>query len=116
MARPSVSIPSSVNITNQLSEKILIVHCQSKDTDLGAHALAVGASFHWSFGTNFFGGTLFWCKLAVENRRISFVAYKEYYDVFKVTVTYGDWVVRDDGVYARPYGRPTFLVAAWTRP
>ncbi|CAI0394811.1 unnamed protein product [Linum tenue] len=110
MARPSVSIPSSVNITNQLSEKILIVHCQSKDTDLGAHALAVGASFHWSFGTNFFGGTLFWCKLAVENRRISFVAYKEYYDVF------GRWLVCDDGLYGTPKDRPVFLKAQWMRP
>ncbi|CAI0394453.1 unnamed protein product [Linum tenue] len=103
-------MPKWVYITNQLSEKILIVHCQSKDDDLGGHAVAVGASFNWSFGPNLFGGTLFWCKLAVENKRISFVAYKEYYEGF------GRWVVCDDGLYGTPEDRPVFLKAQWMRP
>ncbi|CAI0394813.1 unnamed protein product [Linum tenue] len=72
MARPSVQV--SVYITNLLTKKILIVHCRSKDDDLGAHALAVGSNIHWSFGPSFVGRTLFWCKLVVQDRRISFVA------------------------------------------
>ncbi|CAI0394844.1 unnamed protein product [Linum tenue] len=108
MARPSVQ--ESVNITNQVTQKILIVHCRSKDDDLGAHAVAVGASIHWSFGPNLSGNTRFRCKLAVQDRRISFVAYKE------SIVTFRDWVVRDDGVYVKLYDSPAFLKAAWTRP
>ncbi|CAI0394826.1 unnamed protein product [Linum tenue] len=109
MALPTVQV--SVYITNQVTRKILIVHCRSKDDDLGAHAVAVGSSIHWSFGPNIFGArTVFWCKLAVQDKRISFVAYEQ------ERVTYGDWVVRDDGVYARPYGHPMFLHAPWTQP
>ncbi|CAI0394833.1 unnamed protein product [Linum tenue] len=106
MARPSVQV--TVNITNHLTEKILIVHCRSKDDDLGAHAVAVGASFHWSFGLEFFGGTRFSCKLAVEDKRISFVAYEQGVDAV------GDWFVLDDGVHGN--GSPYFLKAAWRRP
>ncbi|CAI0394845.1 unnamed protein product [Linum tenue] len=109
MARPSVQ--ASVYITNQLTKKVLIVHCRSKDGDLGAHAVANGSTIHWSFGPNLFGGTLFWCKLAVQNKRISFVAYDD-----DNVNTVSDWIVLDDGVYGRPYQRPTFLMAAWTRP
>ncbi|CAI0394822.1 unnamed protein product [Linum tenue] len=108
MARPSVQV--LVYITNRLTEKILIVHCRSRDDDLGAHAVAVGATFHWSFNDNFFGKTLFWCKLAVEDKRISFVAYEAHVE------TFGQWVVRDDGVHGTPFRRPTFLKAGWRRP
>ncbi|CAI0394837.1 unnamed protein product [Linum tenue] len=108
MARPSVQV--TVNITNQLTQKILIVHCRSKDDDLGAHAVAVGESIHWSFRDNFFGGTHFWCKLAVEDKRISFAAYEAYFEIFT------KWVVCDDGVYGQPDGHPSFLEAGWRRP
>ncbi|CAI0394829.1 unnamed protein product [Linum tenue] len=106
MARPTVQ--TTVYITNHLSQKILIVHCRSKDDDLGAHAVAVGATIHWSFGQSLFGETLFWCKLAVQDKRISFVAYEQGIDIM------GDWFVRDDGVHGN--GSPYFLKAAWTRP
>ncbi|CAI0394839.1 unnamed protein product [Linum tenue] len=108
MARPSVQ--ESVYITNHLTKRVLIVHCRSTDTDLGAHAVAVGASFHWNFRENIFGGTFFWCKLAVEDKRIYFLAYDEYVE------TFGTWFVCDDGVYGTPASRPAFLKAAWTRP
>ncbi|CAI0394821.1 unnamed protein product [Linum tenue] len=107
VARPTVQ--ATVYITNHLTKKILIVHCRSKDDDLGVHAVAVGATIHWSFGQNLFGGTLFWCKLAVEDKRIIFVAYDQGVDDVK-----GDWYVRDEGVYG--IHNLTFLRAAWTRP
>ncbi|CAI0394840.1 unnamed protein product [Linum tenue] len=108
MARPSAQ--ASVYITNHLYKRVLIVHCRSKDDDLGAHAVAVGATIHWRFGPNMFGRTLFWCKLAVEDKRIHFVAYE------KRIRSYGNWFVCDDGVYGTPNHRPAFLKAAWKRP
>ncbi|CAI0394808.1 unnamed protein product [Linum tenue] len=102
------SVQGSVTITNHLTQKVLIVHCRSKDNDLGAHAVDVGATIHWSFGPNLFGGTLFWCKLAVQDKRISFVAYEQGVE------NRGIWFVHDDGVYGTH--TTVFLKAAWTRP
>lgn len=40
----------------------LIVHCKSKDDDIGVHLLHHGESFGWSFHPRvFFGQTLFFC-------------------------------------------------------
>ncbi|CAI0427453.1 unnamed protein product [Linum tenue] len=69
---------ASVDITNKLSRGIvLIVHCKSGDDDLGPRALEANATFGMTFHQNFFGGTLFWCDLAVEDKRLSFTAFDE---------------------------------------
>ncbi|CAI0394851.1 unnamed protein product [Linum tenue] len=110
MARPSIQ--RSVRITNRLSSKILIVHCASKDDDLGAHAVAIGATFEWSFEPKpVWGGTLFWCHLATEDKRLSFVAYEQ----GKLN-RYSYWVVHDDGVYGEQVAITTeLLVRPWRR-
>ncbi|CAI0427451.1 unnamed protein product [Linum tenue] len=108
MARPSIQ--DSVYVTNKLRDKMLMVHCRSKDDDLGAHGLAVGESFEWSFDPSWLGETLFWCSLAVEDKCLSFVAYYE-----------GDmyteyWYVHDDGVYGQTrHANATFYEAPWRR-
>ncbi|CAI0394512.1 unnamed protein product, partial [Linum tenue] len=91
-------------------EEILTVHCQSKDDDLGGHAVAVGATYHWDFGTNLLGGTLFWCKLAIEDKRIFFVAY----DDDSREPGFGSWAACDDRLYGMPQDRLPFLKALWT--
>ncbi|CAI0394854.1 unnamed protein product [Linum tenue] len=80
-----------IRVINDLSSKILIVHCASKDDDLSAHGLEIGATFSWRFQA--IVGTLFWCNLAVEDKRVSFQAFVngERY----VPYLY----VRDSGVY-----------------
>ncbi|CAI0396693.1 unnamed protein product [Linum tenue] len=74
-ARPTVQMfqPRSVSVVNMLSDRKLIVHCRSKDDDLGAHVVEVGSELRWVFVP--LDATLFWCKLAVEDRRHSFDAY-----------------------------------------
>ncbi|CAI0394852.1 unnamed protein product [Linum tenue] len=81
---------------------MLIVHCRSKDDDLGAHGLEIDAGFSWSFQAMV--STLFWCNLAVEDKRVSFQAFVN----GKTYVAYLD--VRDSGVYDGDN-----LFAAWRR-
>ncbi|CAI0396667.1 unnamed protein product [Linum tenue] len=88
---------TKVDLKNALSGKKLIAHCRSKDDDLGAQLVEEGTSFHWSFKTLLLGTTLYWCNLAVEDRRLSFTAYDEDDDEIRgYTVR---WVVRDDGAH-----------------
>ncbi|CAL1414930.1 unnamed protein product [Linum trigynum] len=87
MAHPSVQA-LTVHVANKLSNKILIVHCRSKDDNLGAHAVEIGVEVRWSLELNFMATTLFWYyDLAVEDKRLSFEAYgtdMTYYDCFNV--------------------------------
>ncbi|CAI0394881.1 unnamed protein product [Linum tenue] len=85
----------TIQVTNKLSSgRMLIVHCKSKDDDLGGRAIAAGANTSLIFGQNVFRGTLFWCSAAQEDKRLSFVAFEQndrskYVRVFDVS---------DDGV------------------
>ena len=66
-----------VRLTNRLgSGSSLIIHCQSKDDDLGRHVLPFGGSFEWSFRPNIFiASTLFFCRIQSASRVLSFDAY-----------------------------------------
>ncbi|CAL1414917.1 unnamed protein product [Linum trigynum] len=110
MARPSIQ-DISVSVTNELPDKLLLVHCRSKDDDLEARAVApAGGSFEWSFEPSWLGGTLFWCSLAVEDKRLSFVAY----DQGDLYTEY--WYVHEDGVYGQNrHANTTFYEAPWRR-
>lgn len=46
----------------------LVMHCQSKDDDLGWRTLNVGEEFHWSFRVNLWQSTLFFCRMEWEQR------------------------------------------------
>ncbi|CAK7342113.1 unnamed protein product [Dovyalis caffra] len=95
----------NVHIVNGLSQnKTLLVHCKSKDDDLGVHNLAVGLEFRWSFKVNAFSTTLFWCYLGPSND--SHAAFTAFKDKEKITDSCDDdnncfWIAKDDGVYLR---------------
>ncbi|CAI0423010.1 unnamed protein product [Linum tenue] len=74
-----ISDAKIINITNKLgSKKTLIVHCESVDDDLGALAVNSGDVYHWDFeDSSLFRQVVFWCRLALEDGRLSFVAYIE---------------------------------------
>ncbi|CAL1363748.1 unnamed protein product [Linum trigynum] len=82
-------------VHNELSGKKLIVHCRSEDDDIGAQMVDVGSDLHWDF----YGGdrTLFWCKVAVEDRRLSFDAYTN--SDGSICCRDIHWSVRDDGLH-----------------
>ncbi|MBA0844825.1 hypothetical protein Goarm_022543, partial [Gossypium armourianum] len=78
----SLRITWHVHAVNDLSDgKILLVHCKSKDDNLGIHNLTVGSEFSWKFKQQILGATLFWCYMAYDNFYASF-------DVFWVTERY----------------------------
>ncbi|CAN1779574.1 Self-incompatibility protein S1 [Linum perenne] len=110
MACPSIG--AQVHVTNKLtSNRTLIAHCGSKNDDIRAIAITVGSSIDWSFEPNL--STLFWCNLAVEDKRLSFTAFQ-----FNDRGGYNDnseWLVMDDGVYGKPRnGFKFFIIRSWS--
>ncbi|CAL1363670.1 unnamed protein product [Linum trigynum] len=78
--RPLISDAKIINITNKMGSKktLMIVHCKSVDDDLGALAVNSGEVYHWEFeDSTLFRPAVFWCNLALEDGRLSFVAYVE---------------------------------------
>ncbi|CAN1143027.1 hypothetical protein LINPERPRIM_LOCUS26319 [Linum perenne] len=84
---------NTMHIINELTLLDLIVHCRSKDDDLGAQVVHVMSEFSWSFTG--YGITLFWCKVAVQDKRAHFVAFDGH------GVCPFHWVVDDTGVHAK---------------
>ncbi|CAI0427452.1 unnamed protein product [Linum tenue] len=100
----------TVHVANKLSNKILLVHCRSKDDDLGALVVEIGAEMSWRFEVNAMGSTLFWCNLAVEDKRLSFEAYGGEGEPY-----YGYFNVYDDGVYGKNFVTNKKLMGRWRR-
>ncbi|XP_027936167.1 S-protein homolog 1-like [Vigna unguiculata] len=99
-----------VYVMNELKNKeSLMVHCQSKDDDLGSHKLFEGGNFTWSFRADFSHSTLFWCHVKRDNdddnnnscdSGASFDVF--WYDERLFRKCHWKnclWRVRDDGIY-----------------
>lgn len=109
-----------IHIVNGLTNgQNLLVHCKSKDDDLGEKNLSVGTEFNWSFTVNIWNTTLFWCYLRKPNAEsMSFEAFwveKQsiwlFYRCYKNNCI---WTAKDDGIYLRdnPVNRDV-LVHKW---
>ncbi|PIA62065.1 hypothetical protein AQUCO_00200208v1 [Aquilegia coerulea] len=83
--------------------KILNLHCKSKDNDLGLHKLAYRQNQTWSFKVNFMGSTLFWCGMVWQDDRGHWV--QGSFIIYKYTRDYGKcdgicvWDVQKNGLY-----------------
>ncbi|CAN1139248.1 S-protein homolog 29 [Linum perenne] len=95
-AGPSVGLMVSVN-NNLTSNCTLIVHCESGDNDLQPQLVLGGSEFHWSFHLTLIGTTLFWCNLAVQDKRLLFTAYDGNNAYGRCCLYY--FAVKDDGVH-----------------
>ncbi|TYH07349.1 hypothetical protein ES288_A08G226800v1 [Gossypium darwinii] len=84
------------------NKKTLLVHCKSKDDDLGIHNIAAGTEYNWKFRPRVFGNTLFWCHLAYDNLHAAFDVYWEN-EALYYKCDYNDcfWIARDDGIYLK---------------
>lgn len=59
-----VQLPFSawkVTITNNIDSNV-VVHCKSKDNDLGKQVIKQGGKYFWKFKENIWSTTLFWCN------------------------------------------------------
>ena len=109
-----------IHIVNGLSKgQMLLVHCKSKDNDLGEHNLTAASEFNWSFRVNLWDSTLFWCFLRKPNgQHKSFEAFwveKEsiwlYYRCLESNCT---WTAKDDGIYlANNPDKTQLLIHKW---
>ncbi|PON69213.1 Self-incompatibility protein [Parasponia andersonii] len=73
-----------VRVVNQLGNgQSMILHCRSRDDDLGNVVLEDGKEMEWSFSVNFLGTTLFYCDVrwglssSTSSNWYSFDAYDE---------------------------------------
>ena len=70
---PPVPTTYNIHVVNGLTNVGLIVHCQSKDNDLGTHNLLNrGDEYQWNFKENIWGTTLFWCRFEKSGAYVSF--------------------------------------------
>ncbi|XP_004495280.1 S-protein homolog 1-like [Cicer arietinum] len=92
-----------ISIVNSLSyDQNLFTHCKSTDDDLGINNLSPGSNITWSFRTDFFHSTLFWCYLSKDSASVQFQSF--WYDsrLFnKCNWKNCIWVAKDDGVYLK---------------
>ncbi|XP_023520951.1 S-protein homolog 1-like [Cucurbita pepo subsp. pepo] len=50
-----------------MTDSTLVVHCKSKDDDLGEHVINAGGNYNWSFKENLLQTTLFWCNFSSKH-------------------------------------------------
>ncbi|CAI0560246.1 unnamed protein product [Linum tenue] len=106
-----------VHVLNELTDnKLLHVHCHSRETDLGSHDVAVGAEYTWRFRASPLGSSRWSCDGTTDdNRRVTFESYWE--DVALARREYmGNtyWVAQEDGIYLRPIqGTRDEIHATW---
>ncbi|KAI3458957.1 hypothetical protein Pfo_015620 [Paulownia fortunei] len=86
----------------------LVVHCASKDDDLGNHTLTRNQDFQFEFCENFFS-TLFYCHLWWEKKHIRFDAFRETWlgAICAKDICY--WAAKSDGIYYSNYYPPRGL-------
>ncbi|XVF61739.1 hypothetical protein PTKIN_Ptkin08bG0154700 [Pterospermum kingtungense] len=90
-----------VHISNGLSNnEKLTIHCKSKDDDLGWHVIPTSQEWNWTFKTNFFGSTLYWCNMYWSNHYGAFDVFWENHALL-VMCNFKEcfWSARDDGLY-----------------
>ncbi|CAI0396656.1 unnamed protein product [Linum tenue] len=89
VARPTIQ--RTVSLRNNLSDKILIVHCQSGYTNFRARTVDVESNISW-INSDDITAMFLQCRLAVEYKRLTFDADIGGHD-------HMEWSIRDDGVY-----------------
>ncbi|CAI0436802.1 unnamed protein product [Linum tenue] len=75
----------------------LMVHCKSRQDDLGVRWLEPGKSFEWSFHPHFFAKTLYFCAFRWEHgaHLVWFDIYKQQRD--EEVCKQCQWAIRRDG-------------------
>ncbi|VVB13190.1 unnamed protein product [Arabis nemorensis] len=109
---------SKVVISNQLEHnKLLKVHCNSGDDDLGEKILKIGEDYKFTFGDNLWQTTRFSCKMDQGpnfKHHQEFVAYESSWS--KALEASCKWIAREDGIYFSLDGSPPANRYMWDGP
>ncbi|RHN79952.1 putative plant self-incompatibility S1 [Medicago truncatula] len=92
-----------VSVVNSLNyNQILFTHCKSSEDDVGINNLSPGSNITWSFRTDFFHSTMFWCYVTKDSASLKFEAFRYDERLFnKCDWKNCIWVAKDDGVYLK---------------
>ncbi|KAL3649708.1 hypothetical protein CASFOL_006111 [Castilleja foliolosa] len=101
----------TVYIVNNLppNSSPLVVHCASKDDDLGNHTVVRNQDYHFDFCDNFWSTTKFFCHVWWRNKDKAFVVFKEKFGRTSCLKDVCYWAVKDDGIYYSNYNPPRGL-------
>ncbi|ESW22891.1 hypothetical protein PHAVU_004G003500 [Phaseolus vulgaris] len=99
----------TVEITNRLNKKILILHCQEKHRDLGVHVLNVGETYSFRFYPNYFlPVTLYFCRFVYLGGDHHFDIYVERRDEYCFHNRCSWEIVEDGPCEIKPSSRECF--------
>ena len=93
-----------VTILNKMNGLAMLVHCKSKDDDLGEHQIGPGGNFNWSFRENFWQTTLYWCNFkSILGHASGEVFWPEKRNWLGARCGHHNciWVAREDGISLR---------------
>jgi len=87
---------TTVIVRNSLEgRQDLVLHCMSKDNDLGMQHLRFDQTFRWSFRVNFFETTLFHCTFQWQGASYKFVIYDARRD--DPDCSQCSWIIKEQG-------------------
>ena len=99
-----VSSKKSVRIINGLGlYQTLTAQCKSKDDNLGVHEIINGQDFKWTFKSNIWGTTKYYCYMSWGGKSLAFDAY----DYGRDKNYCGDciWLFQIKGVFSWNYDK-----------
>ncbi|GFP93561.1 hypothetical protein PHJA_001500500 [Phtheirospermum japonicum] len=90
----------TVHVANFLSQSSqLLLHCSSRNDDLGIQTVPVNYEFRWTFCTDsVWHSTLYNCEFRTGQKRKNIIAYEEARREFCIN-NQCYWSARDDGIY-----------------
>ncbi|XP_028770448.1 S-protein homolog 2-like [Neltuma alba] len=103
-----VEADTHLSVNNYLYNSLeLLLHCQSKDDDLGRHLLHPKESFKFRFNPNLWGTTLYYCSFQWPGAVKWFNIYEDGRDSSNCDDGKCIWIIKQDGpcqVNAPGYG------------
>lgn len=92
-----------VQIQNLIPDSNILVHCKSKNDDLGDHQLSYNDDFHWKFCEATFHNTLYFCHFSWDSQEQVFDVFNEtMYDLCNLKnghINPWNWSAMTDGIY-----------------
>ncbi|XP_022895219.1 S-protein homolog 2-like [Olea europaea var. sylvestris] len=104
----------SVYVFNNLPpQSLLMLHCASKDDDLGNHTLTYSREFDWEFCDSLFGNTLFFCTLGWGSKKQSFDVFNSKWGKRECDGGASFWLAKSDGIYFQNLNEQAFKKYDW---